>query len=254
MSTYQIPAPPPMSLKGDVVENWKDFENSWHYFMIATDLRSKLKKDDGTDNPEGMEIVAATLCCVMGPECIKVMNSLPSLSEEDKKKPARIIEELQKQFVPQQNVLYERVLFNSAIQKSNESVDEYVLRLRQLSESCEFGTFKDSLIRDRIVVGTSDEAGRERLFREQPVPNLDKVIESLRAAEISRIHKFMDSRSRTLGMSANHKEEVQQDDKEEGKWQEGELEEKLWEMEFLVTGRQRLFGCCEEGRLGSPAQ
>ncbi|XP_076037537.1 uncharacterized protein LOC143022987 [Oratosquilla oratoria] len=53
----------------------------------------------------------------------------------------------------------------------------------------------------------------------------------------------MDSRSRTFGVSANlspgmedRKEEVQQDDKEEGKWQEGELEEKLWEVEeFLVT-------------------
>ncbi|XP_076049952.1 uncharacterized protein LOC143030662 [Oratosquilla oratoria] len=33
----------------------------------------------------------------------------------------------------------------------------------------------------------------------------------------------------------DRKEEVQQDDKEEGKWQEGELEEKLWEVEFLVT-------------------
>ncbi|XP_076050243.1 uncharacterized protein LOC143030887 isoform X2 [Oratosquilla oratoria] len=34
----------------------------------------------------------------------------------------------------------------------------------------------------------------------------------------------------------DRKEEVQQDDKEEGKRQEGELEEKLWEVEeFLVT-------------------
>ncbi|XP_076038210.1 uncharacterized protein LOC143023540 [Oratosquilla oratoria] len=178
-----------MSLKGDVVENWKDFENSWHYYTIATDLQLKLKNDDGTDNTKGMEKVAATLCIVMGPECKKVMNSLPSLTEQDKKNPARIIEELQKQFVPQRHVLYERFLFHSATQRSNESVDEYVLRLRQLSESCEFGTVKDSLIRDRTVVGTTDEAGRERLLRERPVPDLDKVIQSLKAAEISRLHK-----------------------------------------------------------------
>lgn len=189
MASYQIPAPPPMSLKGDVVENWREFENAWQYYIIATNLRAKLKKGDGSDDPEGMEIVAATLCTIMGPECKKVMNSLPTLSDDDKKKPARIIEELQKHFIPQRNVLYERFMFNSASQKSSESIDEYVLRLRQLSESCEFGDLKDSLIRDRIVIGTSDEGGRERLLRERPVPDLDKVIQSLRAAEISRTHK-----------------------------------------------------------------
>ena len=58
-----------------------------------------------------------------------------------------------------------------------------------MAESCEFGTLKDSLIRDRIVIGTTDEGGRERLLRERPVPNLEKAIESLRAFEISRTHK-----------------------------------------------------------------
>ena len=58
-----------------------------------------------------------------------------------------------------------------------------------MAELCEFGTLKDSLIRDRIVIGTTDEGGRERLLRERPVPNLEKAIESLRAFEISRTHK-----------------------------------------------------------------
>ena len=183
MATYQIPAPAPMSVKGDVVENWKDFENSWEYYVIATDLRSKLN-----DN-EGKEIVAATLCTVMGADCKKIMNSLPSLSAEDKKDSAKIILELRKHFIPQRNVLYERFVFNSAVQKAGETIDEYVVRLRQLAESCEFGDLKDSLIRDRIVIGTTDEGGRERLLRERPVPNLNKVVESLRAFEISRTHK-----------------------------------------------------------------
>ena len=85
MATYQIPAPSPMSVKGDVAENWKDFENSWEYYVIATDLRSKL------DNDEGKEIVAATLCTVMGADCKRIMNSLPRLSTADKKDPAKIV-------------------------------------------------------------------------------------------------------------------------------------------------------------------
>ena len=183
MATYQIPAPSPMSVKGDVAENWKDFENSWEYYVIATDLRSKL------DNDEGKEIVAATLCTVMGADCKRIMNSLPSLSAADKKDPAKIVQELKKHFIPQRNVLFERFVFNSAVQKPGETIDEYVVRLRQMADSCEFGTLKDSLIRDRIVIGTTDEGDRERLFRERPVPTLEKAIESLRAFEISRTHK-----------------------------------------------------------------
>ena len=159
MATYQIPAPSPVYVKGDVPENWKDFKNSWEYYVIATDLRSKL------DNDEGKEIVAATLCTVMGAICKRILNSLPSLSAEDKKDPSKIVQELKKHFFPQRNVLYERFVFNSAVQKPGETINEYVVRLRQMAESCEFGTLKDSLIRDRIVIGTTDEGGRERLFK-----------------------------------------------------------------------------------------
>ena len=80
-------------------------------------------------------------------------------------------------------------MFNSANQKTNESIDEYVVHLCQLADSCEIGSLKASLIRNRIVIGTPNESGREQLLRERPVPNLEKVVESLRAAEISRVHK-----------------------------------------------------------------
>ena len=152
-------------------------------YVNATDLRSRL------DNDEGKETVAAALCTVVGADCKRIMNSLPSLSAADQKDPARIVQKLKKHFIPQRNVLYERFAFNSAVQKPGETIDEYVVCLRHMAESCEFGTLKDSLIRDRIVIGTTDDGGRERLLRERPVPNLEKAIESLRAFEISRIHK-----------------------------------------------------------------
>ena len=128
MASYQIPAPSPIYVKGDVVENWKDFENSWEYYVIATDLRSKL------DNDEGKEIVAATLCTVMGADCKQIMNSLPSLSTEVKKDRAKIVQEFKKHFIPQRNVLSERFVFNSGVQRPGETIDEYVVRLRQMAE------------------------------------------------------------------------------------------------------------------------
>ena len=65
MATYQIPAPTPMSLKGDVVENWQDFEAAWDDYLLATQLNEKLVDDKKEPNPAGMAQVAATLCSVM---------------------------------------------------------------------------------------------------------------------------------------------------------------------------------------------
>ena len=124
---------------------------------------------------------AAILCAVMGTDCPKIMKT-------DKGDANRILEELRGHFVPQRHVLFERYKFNSFAQKG-ETVDEFVVKLRQLAESCEFGTLKDSLIRDQLVIGTTDDVCRDRLLRERPVSNLNCCIECLRASELSRSHK-----------------------------------------------------------------
>lgn len=174
-----------MSLKGDVVENWRDFEAAWNDYLLATQLNERLTDADGDRSVAGCTQVAATLCTIMGAECKKVMISLPNLSAEDKRNPDRIIEALREHFVPQRNVVYERFMFNNAFQKE-ETADEFILRLRQLAESCEYGDLKDSLIRDRIIAGTSDQAAKERLLRERPIPDLNRAIEHLKASEVSR--------------------------------------------------------------------
>ena len=51
------------------------------------------------------------------------------------------------------NVSYERYVFNQRDQKDLESIDQYITELINLSRYCEFGSLKDSLIRDRIICG-----------------------------------------------------------------------------------------------------
>ena len=189
MTSYQIPPPAPMSLQGDVVQNWKEFESAWEDYVIATELNGKLKKADGSPDPDGKRVVAATLCAIMGPDCKRILLNLPTITEAERKIPEEVIKGLRDYFVPQRNILYERFVFNSTAQKPGETIDQFVMRLRQLAESCEFGDLRDQLIRDRIVIGTTDEIGRERLLRERPVPDLEKAIQNLRAAEMSRSHK-----------------------------------------------------------------
>ena len=55
--------------------------------------------------------------------------------------------------------------FFSWAQESGEKINQYVTVLRKMSETCEFSTLKNSLIKDRIELGISDAKTRKRLLR-----------------------------------------------------------------------------------------
>ena len=53
-----------------------------------------------------------------------------------------------------------------------------------MSNTCEFGDLKESLIRDRVVFGIQDNSVRERLLRD-PDLTLQTAIEKVRSAELT---------------------------------------------------------------------
>ena len=72
-----------MNVKSDVSTNWKMFKEAWCYYITATELNKKPK-----------EVQAGALCSVMGMDCVKVMNSLTTLTAPDKKDPEKILSAL----------------------------------------------------------------------------------------------------------------------------------------------------------------
>ena len=56
------------------------------------------------------------------------------------------------------NVIFKRVRFNRRNQLPDESVEEYITVLHQLVNSCDYGNFRDEMLRDRLVVGIRDMA------------------------------------------------------------------------------------------------
>ena len=116
------------------------------------------------------------------------MLHLSTLNDNERQNSATILNKLDEHFRPQKH-LFERFKFNSANQTESETVDQYVIRLRQLAESCEYEALKEGLIRDRLVMGTNDISTRDRLLKERPVPDLNKCVDFLRATELSKAHR-----------------------------------------------------------------
>ena len=70
-----------------------------------------------------------------------------------------------------ENTIYERYGFFSRKQENGESIDHHVTVLKTMSNTCEFGDLKESLIRDRVVFGIQDNSVRERLLRDPVQPD-----------------------------------------------------------------------------------
>ena len=66
-------------------------------------------------------------------------------------------------FDVRRNLTVQRALFNKRHQLAGESVDTFIQDLCWFAEDCKYGTLKDSLIRDRIVVGVVDDSLSDRL-------------------------------------------------------------------------------------------
>jgi len=70
--------------------------------------------------------------------------------------------------------------------------------LRKLSETCEFGALKNSLLKDRIVLGVNNTKTKERLLRVQGL-TLEKALDVVRSEEeTERQMKELDSDQRYM--------------------------------------------------------
>ena len=124
----------------------------------------------------------ATLYTVLGKEGNQIAENL---DVTDLSEPDSLIDALTNYFEPQKNIIFERYLFNTAIQEENESIDQYLNGLRKLATTCDYGAFTNQLICDRLAIGISDQAVRSRLLREKTL-TLEGAVDMVRATETSK--------------------------------------------------------------------
>ena len=74
---------------------------------------------------------------------------------------------MNKYFKPQANVPYERLCFRETSQLANETVEQFVTRLRQKAQTCEFGDAAtvDEQIRDQVISKCLSHELRRKLLQ-----------------------------------------------------------------------------------------
>lgn len=143
-------------------------------------LYADLTVDDGDDSTK-----VKLFCYLVGESGRELLDTLMGETPKAEWKIKDIMDKFDAHCIPCVNETVERYRFFSRNQGSSEAIDSYVTELKVLTKTCNFGTLRDSLIRDRIVCGSNNASMRERLLREKKL-TLDSCIQLCRAAEMSR--------------------------------------------------------------------
>ena len=156
-SSFHVSPPPHLKMQENRVEEWKLFLQMYENYELITELNKKSK-----------EYQKAVFLHTLGPVGLRLYNTLTFDREGDEKDVKVIKEKMSTLIIGRTNETYERFIFNKRDQKPGESIETYIAELRELAKSCKFcECLKDSLIRDRIVLGICDQGTRKVLLQKR---------------------------------------------------------------------------------------
>ena len=165
----------PFDCKGNptsVGPRWKRWKRSFEFFLVAKDVQKDLQQK------------ALLLHCA-GLEVQDIYETLtdPGPVGEDDKEYDKTMRTLDSHFSPQVNVPFERHQFRQANQEESETVDQFVTRLFQLAENCDFSDKKSEHIRDQLIDKCRSHNLRKKLLEAGGGLTLRRAQELARAME-----------------------------------------------------------------------
>ncbi|XP_030850192.1 uncharacterized protein K02A2.6-like [Strongylocentrotus purpuratus] len=142
----------------------KRMENFFTAFQITDDAQKR-----------------ALLLHYAGPEVSDIFDTLPGTGTDFK----GAKDALDKHFSPALNVEYERFVFRQCKQSTDETVEQYHLRLQQLSATCKFAN-TSSEVKSQIIMGCTSSKLRRYALREEVT--LQKLLMSAKTFEQADRH------------------------------------------------------------------
>jgi hypothetical protein len=165
--------PESMKFDGNLDENFKKFYQSFELYLVATE------KDKKADT-----VKIALLLNTIGSEGIETYNTF-RLTSTQKSSYEAVVNEFKKYCAPRKNRTYERFVFNSRNQQVDEPFDKFFGDLKKLIQSCEYADQEDTILVDRIILGTNDLKVQEKLLNIQNV-TLETAVETCRNYEATK--------------------------------------------------------------------
>lgn len=164
------------------------FIGTIEHFNLQSNIDTYLERMDQlfTCNEVTENKQVSVFLTLIGPDCYGLLKNLLSPDVPSVKTYKQLKDRLRQHFNPQKNVIAERFKFHKYDQSINETITEYIVKLKDLSKNCEFGTFLQEALRDRLVCGLVSEKIQSRLLSEDKLTfnNACKIGISMELTEI----------------------------------------------------------------------
>ena len=177
MTSFRVEVPEKFNFSRQ--EDWPKWSLRFERFRQA----SGLAKEDETSQIN-------TLIYAMGDQADDILISF-KLTEAQLKKYDVVKKSFDDHFVVRRNVSFERAKCNQRKQHEGETVDSFVTDLHVLAEHCEYGTLREEMIRDRIVVGLLNVKLAEKLQLQADLTLLKAVNEARQSEQVKRQQVLM---------------------------------------------------------------
>ena len=106
------------------------------------------------------------LLTAVGGKTYSLLRNLVAPQLPKEKSFAQLKEILNAHFEPKPLVIAERFSFHQRSHQEIESVQEYVAELKRMAKHCNFRTYLNEALRDRLVCGLRNKAMQKRLLSE----------------------------------------------------------------------------------------
>ena len=134
--------PSSMSFDGNVAENWDVWKQELELYLVATE-KDGIRKSD--------KIKTSILLHCIGKQGREIYHTFTWTTDDDRLRFEIVLEKFDHYCLLRKNLTYLRHRFFSYRQRHGESFDDFVTELKKRPAPSEFGTVKESLIKDIIV-------------------------------------------------------------------------------------------------------
>ncbi|XP_063933135.1 uncharacterized protein K02A2.6-like isoform X2 [Zophobas morio] len=162
------------------IQNFNPRVDSW--ILYQEQLEQYFEINDIKDTEASKKRVAA-LISLIGQDTYKILRDLCTPKAPKDKTYEELCNHLKKHFSPTTCVFRERLEFYDAKQLEEETVNDWHVRIHNLSTNCDFGTDLGNVLKDKFVCGMRKGPIRDRLCEEKPSKSLENLLEIALARE-----------------------------------------------------------------------
>ena len=144
-------------------QRWRIWKDEFELFVTAS----------GIDDPKQQR---ALLLHLAGPGVREIFRTIPEETKGDAKDYKKAMESLNDYFKLKKNIPKARKNFLGATPAPGERINNFVTRLSNLAEHCEYGEEKDNMTRDQVLTHIKDKNLKSKLYRSENL-TLSKLLE-----------------------------------------------------------------------------